>query len=116
MTEFLHGYDKQAQAKEVTLHFQMYAREHVFSLFSTGMKATMSTVFLPSSMCRMLASEHVFSLFSDSMKDTLSTSPFPEKRVVLERAKVVVLERAKVVVFERGNSAPSYIYIYSTAF
>ena len=27
MTEFLHGYDKQAQAKEVTLHFQMYARE-----------------------------------------------------------------------------------------
>ena len=30
MTEFLHGYDKQAQAKEVTLHFQMYAREHVF--------------------------------------------------------------------------------------
>ena len=60
----------------------------------------------------MLASEHVFSLFSDSMKDTLSTSPFPEKRVVLERAKVVVLERAKVVVFERGNLAPSYIYIY----
>ena len=78
VTEFLHGYDKQAQAKEVTLHFQMYAREHVFSLFSTGMKATMSTVFLPSSMCRMLASEHVFSLFSDSMKDTLSTSPFPD--------------------------------------